>query len=141
MTRVDELYEMRRAIDVEIERELEALRTMAELRDGVLTVLSTTRTSTTRIMLAVTAAYGVPVDDILGASRNRQVTRARHVAAWLLHDSGMSYSDVGRTLTRDHSTAMHSVARVLETPDLFEGARRIRAAMNRPVAVPDREVS
>lgn len=65
------------------------------------------------ILDAVGARFGVTWKELLSKDRTAHIVTARHVAAWLMRQAGMSYPAIGRTLgRRDHSTAMHSVARI-----------------------------
>lgn len=118
MTRLDELYELRRAIDLEIERETETLRAIAEIRDQVAETLATARTATHRTLLAAAETQSVTVDDLVSTSRRRAVTDGRHLAAAVLHALGETYADIGRVFGQDHTTAMNAVSRVTQTPRL-----------------------
>jgi chromosomal replication initiation ATPase DnaA len=63
-------------------------------------------------------SFGTTPATVLGSSRAREAVDARAVVAyvgWLL---GVSYSRTGREIGRDHSTVMHAVGRVGETPRL-----------------------
>jgi chromosomal replication initiation ATPase DnaA len=78
-----------------------------------------TEGETLRNAVAIAArSFGTTVAVVLGSSRTREAVDARAVVAyvgWLL---GISYSRVGREIGRDHSTVMHAVGRVGETPRL-----------------------
>lgn len=66
-----------------------------------------------RVLGEVSGRFGVSVAEILSKDRHKSIARARHVAAWLLRQTGMSYPEIGRALgKRDHTTAMASVERV-----------------------------
>ncbi|SDC45461.1 helix-turn-helix domain-containing protein [Nocardioides lianchengensis] len=131
MTRLDELYEMRAAIDAEIERERRQLWRMAQLRDDVADLLQGLSTTTAVTLRAVAAAYAVEVTQIIGRDRHHAVVAARHVAAFLLRDQGLSLPKVGRALGRDHTTAMNSCKRVAESVQLGRQADRIRTELTR----------
>lgn len=77
------------------------------------------------ILTAVTEATSIDVSEIVGPSRDRDVAEARMVACWVMRQQGMSYSAIGRTLHRDHTTAMHAVRRVEELPKLTDVGRRV----------------
>lgn len=69
--------------------------------------------------------FGVTVEAILTGTRRPRVVSARHVACWLLRDTGRSFPDVGRTMRRDHSTVIYAVRKVEEDPELLEVARGV----------------
>jgi len=62
------------------------------------------------VIRRVAAIAGVPVAELLGRSRRREVVRARQVAMWLIA-TGLGYtaSLTGRLLQRDHSTVLHAI--------------------------------
>lgn len=60
---------------------------------------------------AIARAMRVSVDDITGASRFKPEMQARQVVCWVLHKRGQSYSQIGRRLNRDHTSAMNAVDR------------------------------
>ena len=82
------------------------------------------------IMLAVNsvaACYGLAPSAIVGASRAKDATTARQVAAWIAYDSGAAtYSAIGRVLNRDHTTVMYAVRKVQNSHALLAMARTIR---------------
>lgn len=62
--------------------------------------------------------FGIPEAHLRSSSRRQEALDARAVAmyvGWLL---GISYSAIGREIGRDHSTVIHAVSRVGETPRL-----------------------
>lgn len=126
-TRLDQLRNMRDQIDQEIEREVRTLRRLRTLSVGA-KVIATTRVGFSEQVIAVTAAhYGLTVDDITGRDRGALVAAARAVAAWVLHEAGRSYPEIGRALGgRDHSTALYAVRRVNNTPQLATIAGDVR---------------
>jgi len=72
-------------------------------------------------LATVARRFGMTVADLTGQDRHKTVARARHVAAWVLRQHGLSYPEMGRALgDRDHSTMMHSVrvvqARIVAAP-------------------------
>ena len=73
--------------------------------------------STVRDVLAMVARhYEVRVSDISGPSRERQFLVARQAAMYLLHDHrGVSLSQIGRLLDRDHTTVRASVLKVRQS--------------------------
>ncbi|HKO27582.1 MAG TPA: helix-turn-helix domain-containing protein [Solirubrobacteraceae bacterium] len=69
--------------------------------------------------------FGVTVADIHSPSRRREKVDARAVACYAARLLGYSYVAIGRHVDRDHSTVMHAVSRVGETPRLRGIAERI----------------
>lgn len=66
--------------------------------------------------------------DLKSQDRQRDVTDARHIACWVAYQCGYgaSYPLIGRVLGhRDHTTVMHAVHRVTNTPALLEMAELI----------------
>ena len=63
------------------------------------------------ILDEVTRHYRMNTDALSGASRKKDVVRARHVAMYLLHEElGMKDTDIGRELGgRDHSTVISAL--------------------------------
>ena len=59
------------------------------------------------IINSVLSFYNVTMDELKSSSRRRQYVRPRHVLCFLLHRYGMSLSDIGGILNRDHSSAIH----------------------------------
>ena len=60
----------------------------------------------------VAAATGISATDIHGKRRMRAaVAEARHLVMWRAHREGISLSDIGRALGRDHSSVSHGVGR------------------------------
>lgn len=65
------------------------------------------------ILAAVCDYYGIPQNVLLGKSREMTVAQARQVAMYLLReDAGLTATQVGIELGRDHSTVLHGHARV-----------------------------
>jgi chromosomal replication initiator protein len=67
-----------------------------------------------RVIDVVAAYYGLRSKDITGPTRQRQVTRARQVAMWLVRKHlQMSLPEMGRAFgDRDHSTVLTSVRKI-----------------------------
>ncbi|MGH9153845.1 MAG: helix-turn-helix domain-containing protein [Acidimicrobiales bacterium] len=84
-------------------------------------------------LAAAGAAFGVDAEVLCGPSRVRHAVEARHVAAYVLREvAGLSYPAIGRALGgRDHTTAMHAVARVRVRMD---GSPRLRRTVDDLVA-------
>lgn len=65
------------------------------------------------IIAATANVYGVSVDDIIGRSRKRAITDARHVAIYLTrHNTLLTMTDIGDIFGRDHATVIHSINKV-----------------------------
>ena len=78
-----------------------------------------------RIMRAVCAVHGVTQHDLIKADRSLDLVKARHHVMWLMRDRlGMGWSEIGRTLARDHGTVISNVTRfrkvVDKTPEVKE---------------------
>lgn len=80
--------------------EMEACTQAAEVRAGGIR----------QIVHAVAAATGIPARDIYGRCRTKHVARARQIVMLAAVDRGMSLSEIGRALGRDHSTVSFGVA-------------------------------
>lgn len=83
------------------------------------------------VLAGVSEAFGIPVEDILGPSREQRLVLARN-AAYLIarRMTGMSYPQVGRVFNRDHSTIIAGVAKCCAMMRASPGyrARVVRAA-------------
>jgi chromosomal replication initiation ATPase DnaA len=67
-------------------------------------------------------ALFVSPEDVLGRSRSGNVAQARHVVVWAARKRwGLSYPELGRLFSRDHSTMMAAVARI--EGELAKGGR------------------
>lgn len=68
---------------------------------------------------AAAAVCEVDPADICAATRVPHLVRARHLAAWLMRQhAGMSFPAIGAALGgRDHTSAMHAVAKAENMPD------------------------
>lgn len=67
-----------------------------------------------RIVAQVAERFRVPVRALRGPSRVRNVAWARQVAMSVARAAGFSFPQIGAFFGRDHSTVMHSCARVAE---------------------------
>jgi chromosomal replication initiator protein len=55
-------------------------------------------------------ACAIPLDVLLGPSRERWVVEARQGLMWVLRNRlGLSFPEIGRAMKRDHSTVVHGV--------------------------------
>lgn len=96
-----------------------------ELDDDEPVLDFTARRIVTAAAVATSQRVGVPSSAILGKSRERDIVQARQVVAWVACHEGLGYSEVGRQLGRDHTTVMHSVAKVTADRDLYRLAMAV----------------
>ncbi|MBR3715475.1 MAG: chromosomal replication initiator protein DnaA [Clostridia bacterium] len=62
-----------------------------------------------KIFAAIFKKYNVTKEDVLGKKRNREIANARHMAIYLIKEiTEMSYPDIGKIFSRDHTTAIAS---------------------------------
>jgi len=65
------------------------------------------------LLLAASAVYGVSVPAILGRRRDRAVVLARHAVMYTLrNESGLSLSEIGQAMDRDHTSVLAAVASI-----------------------------
>jgi chromosomal replication initiator protein len=66
------------------------------------------------VILTTTASYfGLTRADLVGKSRSRPLTTARHVAMYLTREcTGLSLLKIGELFDRDHTTVMHGLKKV-----------------------------
>ncbi len=70
------------------------------------------------VLDAVCAYYGLPRTALLGKGRAMTVAQARQVAMYLLReDAGLTSTQIGQEIGRDHSTVLHGYARVADALD------------------------
>ena len=89
-----------------------------------------------RVIRMSAAHFGVSIDDIVGTNKTATFRDARFVAAFLMAEIYRSlaiktqfrqgWSWIAPRLNRDHTTIMHAVRRVENSPRLLEHARRVR---------------
>lgn len=80
-----------------------------------------------RVIDVVAAYYGLRAKDVVGPSRQRQVTRARQVAMYLVrHHLGRSLPEIGRAFgDRDHTTVLASVTKIHGLKDSDVGVQAV----------------
>lgn len=83
----------------------------------------------TKAIARAAGAMATNATVVLSSSRRREAIDARAVACYVGYLLGISYSRVGREIGRDHSTVMHAVGRVGETPRLRGAAQRIAESL------------
>jgi chromosomal replication initiator protein len=67
------------------------------------------------IMHETAKYFGLTRDHLVGKSRSRPLTTARHIAMYLLREqNGMSLLKIGERFDRDHTTVMHGIRKVEE---------------------------
>lgn len=80
-----------------------------------------------QVLAAVSEVYAIPLDDLVGRSRKKEVVEPRQVAMYLLRDMlDLSYPSIGDKLGRDHTTAIHSYEKI-------RGEADRNAAMNQKI--------
>jgi chromosomal replication initiation ATPase DnaA len=82
-----------------------------------------------RIVQTVAIEIGVDPTDIYGTSRERLDVDARHIVCWIAAAFGLSSTQIGKALSRDHSTVLNATTRVTSTPMLMRVASRIHAEL------------
>jgi chromosomal replication initiator protein len=71
------------------------------------------RVTDTQILKAVAEFFNVPLSDLAGRSRRKEVVEPRQVAMYLLRDiMEMSYPYIGEKMGRDHTTAIHAYEKI-----------------------------
>ena len=75
--------------------------------------------------------------DVMNMSRKRHIVDARKIYANILHERGMSYIGIGRTLKKDHATVIHyikdSEVLVLMDKSYKRNYERVFAAFERTI--------
>ncbi len=65
------------------------------------------------IIQVVGEHFTVPVSDILGKKRNKEIVTPRQIAMYLAREmASMSYPDIGRAFARDYTTVIHSYEKI-----------------------------
>jgi chromosomal replication initiation ATPase DnaA len=59
--------------------------------------------------------YGITTKDLMGDSRIPEIVAARHEVIRTLHERGLSASEVGRLMGRDHSTVLAVLSKARAT--------------------------
>jgi chromosomal replication initiator protein len=106
--------------------------TLAQAKEQLRPVLAMRGAEVTiaRVIDVVAAYYGLRSRDVVGPSRQRQVTRARQVAMYLVrHHLGRSLPEIGRAFgDRDHTTVLASVTKI---HGLKDGDAGVQAVLSR----------
>jgi hypothetical protein len=93
-----------------------------------------------RVCAIVSAAFGVPIQEMLSERRDVKCARPRMVAMYLLHrTTTFSLSRIGRAFQRDHTTIAHAVneiaARMAADIDLRTQVTRCEDQVRNPDAM------
>jgi chromosomal replication initiator protein len=58
--------------------------------------------------------YQVPIEDLLGRKRTKEIVVPRQITMYLLrHEASLSYPEIGREMGgKDHSTIMHGCSKI-----------------------------
>lgn len=76
---------------------------------------SESKVSSEEVLRAVAYHYRISVAHILGKSRTKEHTEARHMAMYLMSEVlEMSSSEIGKHLHKDHSTVLYAIKRMEE---------------------------
>ncbi len=76
----------------------------------LITVNESVETTIDRIIDTVSKKYGIPVEDIRGTKRTREIANARHISIYLIRKlTNLSLPQIGKMLKRDHATVMSSL--------------------------------
>ncbi len=100
------------------------------------------RLSIEHIKDEVAARYHLKCEDLEGASRQREIAQARHIAVYLSRElTRQSFPAIGRAFgNRDHTTAMHSYVRIKElleeTPLLHSEIQEMRDSLASRYSIP-----
>jgi hypothetical protein len=70
-----------------------------------------------QIAARIEAITGFTIEDLRSKARNRAIVIARQLFCYLAHETGCSYSEIGRYVNRDHTTAMYSYSIVISMKD------------------------
>lgn len=120
VARLEQLLTLRANVDQEIDQQRIRIHSIQEAKRAH------------GVIEATAHWHSVQPADLISKQRGQWVSAARHVAMWLLRESGMSYPDIGRALGgRDHTTAIWGVKRVETTPALRATALRIQSDLER----------
>jgi chromosomal replication initiation ATPase DnaA len=63
-------------------------------------------------MNAIAKKYGYTAEDIIGKSRQKKLVEVRRKCVVMLRERGYSTTEIGRIMNRDHSTIVHSLAKM-----------------------------
>lgn len=73
------------------------------------------------ILETICAYYDLTLEDIKGTSRKYHIVKGRHIACYVFHSKGLSYSHIGMILgNRDHSTMIHAKQKAVNMMKFFK---------------------
>ncbi|MBQ8249546.1 MAG: chromosomal replication initiator protein DnaA, partial [Clostridia bacterium] len=76
----------------------------------LITVNESPETTIDRIIDTVSKKFGIPVEEIRGTKRTREIANARHISIYLIRKlTNLSLPQIGKMLKRDHATIMSSL--------------------------------
>lgn len=79
-----------------------------------------------RVLRAVCAVHGVTQHDLLKPDRSIALVKARSHAMWLMKDRlDMGWTEIGRTMARDHGTVISNVKRFRKTAATMPEVREV----------------
>lgn len=85
------------------------------------------------IIIETASVFGIPAHQIYGPSRKREIALARHAACEAIVLAGWPAAHAGRILSRDETTASHSVRQASNLaryyPDFAERRARLVARL------------
>lgn len=68
------------------------------------------------IIAKIADYYNITPEEIMGKSKIKNVSNARHIAIYLIRSlTGLTLEDIGKVFGRDHSTVLHSIRKVEES--------------------------
>jgi chromosomal replication initiator protein len=113
-------------VQCELQGETLTLPRVREILGGLLAQPKRRVIHTDRIVDAVSSYYHVPVSDLIGEGRRREVVRPRQVAMYLLRsENGFSFPTIGQHFgNRDHTTVMHACGKIEENLETDEVLRQ-----------------
>lgn len=92
--------------------------TMQMVKDAVADLISDEppeQVSVERILSLVGQKYNIPVMELRGKKRTKEIALARHVAIYLIRaTTNLSYPQIGKEFDRDHATIMSSEENIRE---------------------------
>lgn len=80
--------------------------------------------------------HSVKVEHILSPSRQQHHVAARHECYFTLHSLGLSSSQIGKVMHRDHSTVLHGIRKHKEVNARIDRLVKERGAANAQAAQP-----
>ncbi len=90
-----------------------SFESVKKILEGVLLSYSKP-TSSKKVIEVVSSYYNIPIKDVIGKSRKKELVRPRQVIMYLLREEiGTSYPSIGEELGgRDHTTAIHAYNKI-----------------------------